>query len=262
MVPPSHPGVSYVDHLDTEGLRKKYLGDPNVDLDRLVPVSYVWDARPLSEVVSGKRFTYAVGSHVAEHAPDLIGWMRQLAEILAPGGQLALVLPDMRYTFDCQRKVTTIAELVEAYLYGYRRPSIRQILDHFFHKAEVPAQCTVEALWERPERAQFVPRSRPHLLEELGESGLCHYRKIVDEGQYIDSHCSVFTPASFLSVLESMTKLGLGFFSVKHMLPTQRHETDFLLVLERVAEELMGPEACMARSQLILQSLPELQDQW
>lgn len=259
VVPPNHPRISYLDHLDTAGLRKKYENDPNVNIDAIVPVDFVWDERTLVDTVGAKHFAYVIASHVAEHVPDLIGWFKQVSQILTPDGLLVLVIPDMRYTFDCQRKLTTISELVEAYFLQYQRPSIRQIVDHFVHKVEVPERCSVSTLWRDPYSAAFVPRSHPRLLEDLGEEGLRAHFDNVQRGEYIDSHCTVVTPGSFLKLISQTAALDLCPFTVKHLEPTQPDELDFLVVLEKLPVSIATSKDRDLRRRFIVDSLPGIE---
>lgn len=258
VVPRDCAGISYVDHLDSAGLRKKYEHDPHVDIDRIVPVRYVWSGGSLAQIVGEKRFDYVVGSHVVEHVPDLTSWFKHIAEVLMPGGLLALAVPDMRYTFDCQRNLTTIADLMDAYFEQYQQPSIRQVLDHFVHNVQVPEQCSVSALWQDPARAAHVPRSRPFLLEELGESGLRKHFDSIRGGEYIDAHCTVVTPKSFLQLLAQLAALDLCFFSVKHFEPTLPNEQEFFVTLERLPDAVAASRSSVERRQFILQRLPVL----
>ncbi len=75
--------IQYVDHASTEELRRKYANDPGVDLAALVEVDAVWGAQTLAEAVGvSGRYNYVVASHVAEHVPDLLGWLEEVAEVL------------------------------------------------------------------------------------------------------------------------------------------------------------------------------------
>src|SRR3954469_246806 len=100
--------IFYIDHLPTEDLRKKYAYQHHIDVDKIVDVDFVWGERKLSECVGGRRFEYCIASHVIEHVPDLIGWLAEIDDILAPGGILSLIIPDSRYTFDILRVPSTI----------------------------------------------------------------------------------------------------------------------------------------------------------
>ncbi len=257
VVPVGCVGISYVDHLNTEGLRKKYETDPHVDVEQIVPVRYVWSGGPLVDVVGAERFDYVVASHVLEHAPDLIGWLQYIAQVLRPGGILALAVPDMRYSFDCRRNLTTMADLLQAYFERYRRPSIRQVLDHFIHKVEVPEQCPVSDLWDDPARRGNVPLSRPLLLQELGEQGLRKHFDAIQAGEYIDTHCSVLTPESFVNLMSQMAMLDMACFTVKSFHPTLPNEQEFLLALEKLPDDVACSYSRENRQNYVLDRLPK-----
>jgi SAM-dependent methyltransferase len=255
VVPPECAGISYVDHLDRAGLRQKYATDPNVDTERIVPVRYVWTGGPLVDVVGARRFDYVVASHVIEHVPDLVGWLRSVAQVLRPAGVLSLAVPDMRYTFDCQRKPTTIAELLEAYLMQYRRPSIRQVLDHFVHNVDVPGHCSAASLWADSTLAARVPRTRPMLLKELGEAGVRKHFDAIQAGEYIDTHCTVVTPESFLGLLTELAGLDLIGFCVKAFHPTAMNDHEFIACLEKLPDEIARADRAV-RERCILDRMP------
>jgi hypothetical protein len=80
---PSEGTVYYVDHLPTDELKEKYSADPNVNIDDIVPVEYVWGDKTLVEAVGqGSYFDYLVASHVVEHIPDMIGWFGEISAVL------------------------------------------------------------------------------------------------------------------------------------------------------------------------------------
>src|SRR5437868_5724744 len=89
-----------VDHLDKEGLQKKYANDPIVDLERIEEVDFVWHDGPLHTVITAEHlgtFDCVIGSHVIEHFPDLLGFFISACRILKPTGILSLVVPDKRF---------------------------------------------------------------------------------------------------------------------------------------------------------------------
>jgi hypothetical protein len=236
VVPPETPGIRYVDHLDSAGLRAKYATDPNVDLARLVPVSHVWDGGgSLALDLKGEPVRYVVASHVFEHLPNPIGWLQRLAPLLAPGGVVGLIVPDMRYTFDGQRRASAISEVLEAWLLDLCRPSIRQVLEHFVHKIRVPEDAGPTALWADPSLRQRVARSHPHLLRELGHAGVRAYGEKIADGEYIDAHCHVFTPDSLRTLMAEIDALGLLPLALTHVGDTHPDEDDFIVVLTRAA---------------------------
>ncbi|HVF16193.1 MAG TPA: class I SAM-dependent methyltransferase, partial [Steroidobacteraceae bacterium] len=126
----SNGKVVYVDHATREQLRAHYRNDPNVNLDNIVETDLVWGSQKLPELVADQRFDYVIASHVIEHVPNMIGWLRDIATVLHDEGKLSLAIPDKRYTFDLKRELTTLGTLIEYHLQDRRRPSTRDVFDH------------------------------------------------------------------------------------------------------------------------------------
>jgi hypothetical protein len=116
--------VKILDHLPTDALKVKYIAQ-GIDDGQIESVDYVWDGRPYAETVApGERFAWIVASHVIEHAPCLITFLRDCESILAPDGTLSLAVPDKRFTFDCLRERTSIAQVIDTFHAGVEKPSI------------------------------------------------------------------------------------------------------------------------------------------
>lgn len=97
--------VRTVDHLDRPGLVAKYTGH-GVDTDAIEEVDHVWRGEPLSELVGAPGgFDWIIASHVIEHVPDLVGFLRECERLLNAGGTLSLAIPDKRYCFDHLRPI-------------------------------------------------------------------------------------------------------------------------------------------------------------
>ena len=205
--------IYYCDHLSTKGLREKYEHDPNIDTDKIVNVDYTWGEQPLKEAVGCERiFDYIVASHVIEHIPDIIGWFREISEILKIGGILSLIIPDKRNTFDCLREKSCPAELIEAYLLKLRKPSIRQVFDSHYSSALVKTSET----WSTSFNIKKLKKFHQH---PGGVFELC--KEILEKEKYVDSHCYTFTPESFIEILKILIQLNLTDFKVEYFSPTQ-----------------------------------------
>lgn len=254
IVAPGSGPIAYVDHLSTLELRHKYADDPNVDINRLVDVHYVWGDKTLPEAVGDDRFDYVIASHVIEHVPDIIGWLKEIAAVLKPGGLLSLAVPDKRFTFDCLRETSSFASLVEAYLEQRRRPNFRQVLDHVCEFAPVPGQIGVGDLWSGHLSTAEVSPANQEAVFQLGEAGLRDYFQRIQAGLYIDVHCHVFTPRSFMDLLQRLAGVGLLDFRVAAYFDTAPGDIEFCLTLEKLADTL--PPA--ARRAAICASLPTL----
>ena len=217
--------VLYVDYATTEVVRANQF-DPAVNPVDIVEVDIVWGATPLREAV-GRPVDYIVASHVIEHVPDLIGWLGELHAALRPGGMLGLAVPDKRFTFDALRKDSTLAEAVEAHLLAYRQPSLRQVFDVCWQGVAVDAGKAWSGDF-RPGDARDETLGRIPGAYNLAES-------LVRKPRYNDAHCWVFTPASFLDLIEEFAALGAFPFAIEAFHPSQPGEIEFQLRLRALA---------------------------
>ena len=174
----SEADVRYVDVFDTEQLRTSYTHDPNVDISKIVDVDVRLgrddgSVATLSEALGPEApFDWAMASHVVEHVPDLIGWLADVAAVVADGGVLVLAVPDKRYTFDIHRPLTTTGQLLEAHEAHVDRPGTRAVYDH---RARLRARngrlrVRVRQLKQRRARLRRKLRRRTRDLEAMRAS--------------------------------------------------------------------------------------------
>jgi hypothetical protein len=214
--------VEYVDRARRDELVHTYGATGEVDPQRIVDVDHVWGEQRLVECVGGVRaYDYLLASHVIEHVPDLFGWLQEIGEVLVDGGLGVFVVPDRRYTFDVRRRTSGEAEFLDAYVRGLRRPDARQVFDCFFHQELLDRRSSSEEV-ERTYLAR-------HLLD------VC---RRAEAGEYVDAHCWVFTPRSLLGGLELASRLLLLPFEIVALLPPERGDIDFLLVLRRLPADM------------------------
>jgi hypothetical protein len=192
-----------------------------------VDVNIVWGENPLKQEVGGT-VDYVVASHVIEHVPDLIGWLREVYDVLAPGGTLGLVIPDRRFTFDLWRHESTLGEMVEAYLLRYRRPSIRQAFDAF----SLSVAVDTSAAWQSDLRRGGLPLD----IRDRLSKAFAVAKSLVATPRYVDVHCWVFTPAAFLYTAEALLRLDLFPFLIDNFFPTESGELEFQIRLIATAE--------------------------
>jgi hypothetical protein len=250
--PRSRYAVRYVDHASTDDLREKYASDSFMadHLDEIVEVDFVW-AGPasLAEVVGDAApFRWVFASHVIEHAPDMIGWLAQVGSVLAEGGRLCLAIPDKRLCFDVNRDLTTMADLVDAHLRGLSAPGFRQIYDFHSRIIEVDAA----ALWAGT--ADYRGTWRTDLDPDGWAYELC--LKAQQTGEYVDGHCQVFTPASFLDVYARLVGLGLIDYRIAAFHPSVWGTIEFRVVLEKLPAAMPADE----RRAIQLDSIPTFDD--
>ena len=108
------PHVKYFDILNSEGLRQRAEAIRLPDPPPPPHIDFVSPKGDLS-VVAGK-FDAVVSSHCLEHQPDLLKHFMDVARLLAPGGKYAMLIPDKRYCFDHFIALSTIAQVLQAYV--------------------------------------------------------------------------------------------------------------------------------------------------
>lgn len=225
MVTRDQGAVYYADHCTTAALREKYAHDPGVDVEAIVEVDFDLSTGRLPELASGiAPFDYVIASHVAEHVPDLVGWLKDVGAVLRPGGVLALVLPDKRFTLDHHRRETPFHELDAAHAEGRTRPDLRIVIDHFANAVDLD----VGAAWRDPATAVEAPRTFP-------PDGIADLARAWRAGSYVDAHCWVFTPWRFLELVgHAVDHHGLD-LALRWSRPTAFNSLEFYVQLERPA---------------------------
>ena len=215
--------VRYADYADADTIRSNLHG-ADIDPARVLDVDIVTGGGSLAARVSD-HVDYVVASHVAEHVPDLLGWLIDLHDVLTDGGTLGLAVPDRRFTFDRFRRESTIAEAVEAYLLRATRPSLRQVFDSAWPAVEI----SVDQAWRNdiPDHA-----GTEHRLARLAPA-LELVRRLHADPVYNDAHCWVFTPASFLDLLDQAARMDLLPYTLQEFRPTEQGGYEFYAVLRR-----------------------------
>ncbi len=240
--------VQYVDHASLDELRTKYAEDAAMrdHLDDIVDVDFVWSGESaLNDVIGDEPpFDFVFASHVVEHAPDMIGWLREISAVLTDGGLLCLAIPDKRLCFDVNRPLTEIGDLIDAHLRSLRAPSYRQIWD--FHSKIVDVDAA--ALWAGT--ADYSGTWRTDLDPDHWAYELCLKHR--QTGEYIDGHCQVFTPRSFLAVYAKLIKLDLIDYRIAAFHPSARGTIEFRVVLEKLSPSLSADERRAAQLASIL----------
>lgn len=190
--------IFYCDYATREELQRRSASDPNVNTLAIPEIDFVTSR--ISETTFGSsRFDFVIASHVIEHVPDLISWLRNLISVLNEGGRIILAIPDKRYTFDYTRQLTTSGELIEAYLEKRSRPTASQIYDGFSQATYVDS----ELAWT----TKLVADDLVFRYSRLFAFGLA--KDSIDNTSYHDCHCWVFTYDSFLLLMQELESLGV-----------------------------------------------------
>ena len=208
--------ISYADFATKSELVDTYRHIQDFDVENIVDVDYVVKDgdyfRSVENKHPGKRFDLILGSHVGEHVPDFIGWLKDMSRLLSDGGILSLILPDKRFTFDILKEETSTAQWLSAHEARLVKPSADQIYRHV--RKHLPLKGI--DLWNVPSGGVCLD--------------FCHGENEVWDivsnaflsGNYFDSHCSIFTPQSFLEnvyKLQDINVLPLSLVSIEDTVP-------------------------------------------
>lgn len=237
--------VTYVDHLDADALRAKYQGDPGVTVSDIHDVDIVWSGSTSLRSLVGERpsISYVVASHVLEHLPDPIGWLNSVTEVLAPGGVVALVIPDKRYCFDHRRPLTEIWDIVDASLRRPTSPTPRQIYEF----AYLMAPADTVGIWRGEPGAAVARRTD---IDDVHGFGMDLCRRAI-EGEYIDVHCWAFTPTSFVGLYDLLQHHELLDLDLEEVRPTPWGALEFYVLLRKPT----GAAAIRSRSEMVRRAM-------
>jgi hypothetical protein len=266
LVRKSDGAIIYVDHAKNDFI-KTANHNPLVNNDDIVDIDIVWGDRPLKDLVA-RPMDYAVASHVIEHVPDIVGWLMDLHGALKEEGLICLAIPDRRFTLDLRRPESTVGEIVEAYLLRTRRPPPRHVFDQMSLRAAFPkAQGWEDDLlhqspppltpWERGTAEQKLEGDPCLQSPREGRLTLAHRlaEHVASSLDYVDTHCWVFTPESFLDVADRLSQIGLFPFAIDCLHPTEYGDFEFYARL-RKSNDIEAIAASLQRARNILKNAP------
>jgi hypothetical protein len=226
LVPRDRHRVFYVDHCDTEALKARWASDPSVDTAAL-HVDAVWGQGTLREALAAAGalqrgpLDYVIASHVIEHVPDLIGWLKEVVDVLGPRGVLRLAVPDRRYTFDLLRRETVATDVLSAWIRRRRVPDASRVLDFALNMVHVDVGQAWAGTLQRDSLQRAFTDEQAIALAQDAER----------QGTYHDVHCWVFTPDSFLALMQRLVALGVLDLACEWITPTARWQYEFMVSL-------------------------------
>ncbi|WP_279480855.1 bifunctional 2-polyprenyl-6-hydroxyphenol methylase/3-demethylubiquinol 3-O-methyltransferase UbiG [Aureimonas sp. SK2] len=230
--------VETIDYADQAELQRKYAANPTVDASRIEPVDYVSDGRPMRQVIGEEgRYDFILASHVIEHTPDMIGFLRDCESLLKPDGVLVLAVPDKRCCFDVFQRLTSTGEVLDAHRLGRTRPSFGSIFDAVAYGAKQDGAPG----WPKGSTGD---RQLVHSVEQAGFVA----RQSEETGRYTDVHVWRFVPSSFELILHDLHAIG----AIGLRLDTLQSSDEMLAVLSR-----SGRGSARSRTELLAAALEE-----
>ena len=213
-----------IDHLAKEDLIEKYRVH-DMPVENVEAVDFVWNGESYAELTGHRNYyDWIIASHLIEHTPDLIGFIRSCQEVLTDDGVLSLVIPDARFCFDWLRPLSGISGIIDAHLNKSKTHSVGTIAEFSLNAVKKDSALAWDERSARKGRHNFV-----HSSEES--------RKLMAEassGEYVDSHRWCFTPTSFRLLIHDLNSLGLIELKEVEFFPTEGCE--FFITLARDAQ--------------------------
>jgi SAM-dependent methyltransferase len=245
-----------VDHADQATLREKYAPFA-VDFDAIEEVDAIWAGGRLDAVIPPTRhgsFDRIIASHVIEHIPDPVTFLTSAHALLAPGGALALAVPDKRYCFDFLKPHATTGDLLASHdPNGPGRHTPRTLFNQIAHSTFVLGEQGEDiAAWGQH------PIGRIRLVSPLKEAFVWSDR--ARGAEYLDAHAWQFTPCAFELAILELAEGGVIDWHVESI--TGAHGAEFFVTLRRGrAQWPSTAERDTRRQQLLLGILAELREQ-
>jgi len=221
--------VFYVDCIDNDEIQRKAAVNPG-SVGREVPwIDAVWvPGRRLAKCIDGRRFGYAIASHVLEHVPNPLGWLGEILECVEVGGRVAILLPNKLHSMDYYRPLTTFAQVVGWSIEQPSRPTATQVMD--FLSQSFLDDGTVSFDTPLPP----FEKARRHYSDR---QAVDFARHVHGNDSYLDVHCTVWTPESFVEIFQRLRRCGLidAEVSGPHTGFTGSPQAEFLVYLEKTA---------------------------
>lgn len=241
-----------VDHGTREELVEKYREEASVDIGMIEEVDYVWTGGAIEDVIPASEhgtFDAFIASHVIEHTPDVVRFLKSAETLIKPDGQVILAVPDKRKCFDAFRQISTTSEAIQAYEEKRSRHSARTHFDFRMYmtlKQDNPAPG-----WSIDDRTRNYlavadPRGRDYLA-------------MADAPHYVDAHNWVFVPASLELMIQELSYLGYLDLEVSEA--RECHFTEFFMWLRKTDGKPAADEFQEKRRYLLEHVIVQLAEQ-
>jgi hypothetical protein len=215
----THEEADYFDVLDTAQLIKRSELESAAHY-RVAKVDFV--GHEASEQYIPNKYSLIVSSHVVEHQIDYIRHLEQIHKLLIPGGIYVALIPDLRYCFDHFQKPSTIVDLVEANLLKPTNHTLHNFLDD---RLLTTHNATLDH-WRGNHGDKKIDS-----LDSIAVSNF--YAEHSGASNYIDIHAWKFTPLTFRSLNETLSRLNMIQLKLQHIAATFPGNNEFWVIFEK-----------------------------
>ncbi len=232
----SKENIKSLDYFTVEELKETYKNDVNVNLNKIVKVSYVVrDVNIYSDIIK-ERFDYCISSHNIEHAPCMVSFLNNISSVLKDDGLIFLCIPDYRYCFDRFRNQSTIFEVLNAFYNKIDKPtSISLAESHFYTSHNDPLKYWNKMDEYKNNIYNKVFDENNFLKEKIDmiKNNIDHIINLYNNNKYIDTHCWKLCPINFKYILDVLSTIKLINVKLIRLYPTLRNSHEFYAILQK-----------------------------
>jgi len=216
------PNVRYFDVLDYDGLCER-AREHNLPVTEIPHIHYVSPDGDLSTICD--TFQAVFSAHVIEHQPCLLSHLRQVAQLLSPGGFYFLAIPDRRYCFDHFISESTIADVLCAFQEQRTRHTLASVIEH----GVLTTHNDIQRHWKGDHEDQGFRNPSISSIQAAMEL----YKNA--QNSYIDVHAWQFVPDTFRSIVTLLHSLDLLDLYPVMVYDTPCGRQEFTAVLTKIA---------------------------
>lgn len=217
--------VTTIDMINKETLLEKYKNQ-SVNLENIEDVDFVWRGQSYAALVGERSaFAWIVASHVIEHIPDIIAFLKDCEELLSDAGVLSLAVPDKRFCFDHFRPISGLARILDCHYSNLTKHTTGSVVEFMLNAVSKGRQIA----WSKGQIGDY------NFLCDL-DSVRAHFKQNLDAPMNMDVHAWCFTPASFRLLIHDLNLLGLTVLQPIRLFPTEGHE--FFIALRKTNNPL------------------------
>lgn len=201
--------VHIIDHMSREQLIAKYKNH-GINLNKIEEVDFIWQGESYSELTGKtKYYDWIIASHVIEHTPDLIDFLKNCETILKDDGVISLVIPDKRYCFDHFRPITGISNIIDSYYQKNKINTPGKVAEYYLNVVSKGGSIA----WDSNTNGDYK------FIHSL-ENALQGMNFVLNQKEYLDVHAWCFVPSSFRLIIHDLYNLGLIPFQEVEFFPT------------------------------------------
>lgn len=216
-----------LDVFDTETLRSRAAQDPNISDEQaaaIEDVDLIGSSVAIGDLVAARgeagTFDYIVSSHNFEHLPNPIRFLNGCSSALRPDGILSMAIPDHRRCFDYFRPISRLSDWIQSFYINQEKPTLAQVFEGRIAFAHYNDGFSDRVDFHSDTLASTVSCDIDLDQEWMVWSSFIDQRGSINQlaSEYMDAHCSVFTPSSFELLIKDCGFLGLINFEIVEVL--------------------------------------------